>query len=142
MGAQSAAQTGNPGTNELFARQRADLPSPFGTDAGSDRIAGDEVHLPWSRSPQPNEALRPKFDGEIEEPKEAWLRIKVRAGIANLRIHDLRRMLGSWQARTGASLVLIGKSLNHATPQAARKEERHLRSRPIAAKFRRWENKR
>ena len=27
--------------------------------------------------------------------------------------HDLRRTLGSWQAKTGASLVVIGKSLNH-----------------------------
>lgn len=31
----------------------------------------------------------------------------------DLRIHDLRRTLGSWQAKTGASLVIIGKSLNH-----------------------------
>lgn len=33
--------------------------------------------------------------------------------IPDLRIHDLRRTLGSWQAKTGASLVIIGKSLNH-----------------------------
>ena len=33
--------------------------------------------------------------------------------IPNLRIHDLRRTLGSWQAKTGASLAIIGKSLNH-----------------------------
>ncbi len=32
--------------------------------------------------------------------------------------HDLRRTLGSWQARTGASLVLIGKSLNHKDQQS------------------------
>jgi len=31
----------------------------------------------------------------------------------NLRIHDLRRTLGSWQTKTGASLAIIGKSLNH-----------------------------
>jgi integrase len=31
----------------------------------------------------------------------------------DLRIHDLRRTLGSWQAKTGASLAIIGKSLNH-----------------------------
>ena len=30
-----------------------------------------------------------------------------------LRIHDLRRTLGSWQAITGAPLNIIGKSLNH-----------------------------
>ena len=28
-------------------------------------------------------------------------------------LHDLRRTLGSWQAKTGASLSIIGKSLNH-----------------------------
>ncbi|MBD9672995.1 tyrosine-type recombinase/integrase [Pseudomonas sp. PDM21] len=38
--------------------------------------------------------------------------------MTDLRIHDLRRTLGSWQAKTGASLAIIGKSLNHKTPQA------------------------
>ena len=32
--------------------------------------------------------------------------------------HDLRRTNGSWQARAGASLLVIGKSLNHKTPEA------------------------
>ncbi len=35
------------------------------------------------------------------------------AQMSDLRIHDLRRSLGSWQARTGASLAIIGKSLHH-----------------------------
>jgi integrase len=30
-----------------------------------------------------------------------------------VRIHDLRRTLGSWLAADGASLLLIGKALNH-----------------------------
>lgn len=38
--------------------------------------------------------------------------------MTDLRIHDLRRTLGSWQAKTGASLSIIGKSLNHKTHQA------------------------
>lgn len=38
--------------------------------------------------------------------------------VHSLRIHDLRRTLGSWQARAGASLAIIGKSLNHKTHQA------------------------
>lgn len=33
--------------------------------------------------------------------------------IADLRLHDLRRSLGSWQAATGANLSIIGKSLGH-----------------------------
>ncbi len=51
--------------------------------------------------------------GHLIEPKTGWKRILKRAGIENLRIHDLRRTLGSWQAITGASLPVIGKSLNH-----------------------------
>lgn len=51
--------------------------------------------------------------GHLEEPKKGWNRILERAGIHDLRIHDLRRTLGSWQAKTGASLAIIGKSLNH-----------------------------
>jgi len=38
--------------------------------------------------------------------------------IPDLRIHDLRRTMGSWQAITGASLPIIGKSLNHKGQQA------------------------
>lgn len=38
--------------------------------------------------------------------------------LLDLRIHDLRRTLGSWQAKHGASLAIIGKSLNHKSVQA------------------------
>lgn len=40
------------------------------------------------------------------------------ARLADIRIHDLRRTMGSWQARTGASMVVIGKSLGHKSQQA------------------------
>jgi integrase len=56
--------------------------------------------------------------GHIEEPKKTWSRILNRAGIEDLRIHDLRRTLGSWQAATGANSYIIGKSLGHKTQQA------------------------
>lgn len=56
--------------------------------------------------------------GHVVEPKKAWTTLLKHANIQNLRIHDLRRTLGSWQARTGASLTIIGKSLNHKTHQA------------------------
>ena len=51
--------------------------------------------------------------GHLVEPKKGWARVLERADITDLRIHDLRRTLGSWQAKTGASLTIIGKSLNH-----------------------------
>ena len=40
-------------------------------------------------------------------------RIKQRSGIQNLRIHDIRRTVGSWLAQSGVSLHLIGNVLNH-----------------------------
>jgi integrase len=51
--------------------------------------------------------------GHLADPKKPWQRILKSAGIQNLRIHDLRRSLGSWQASTGASLAIIGKTLAH-----------------------------
>lgn len=60
----------------------------------------------------------PGKHGHIIEPRWGWRRILKRAGINNLRIHDLRRTLGSWQAITGSSTAVIGKSLGHKTQQA------------------------
>jgi integrase len=56
--------------------------------------------------------------GHLVEPKKAFNVVLKKAGIEGLRFHDLRRTLGSWQAKTGASLAIIGKSLNHKTHQA------------------------
>ena len=51
--------------------------------------------------------------GHFEDPKKSWRRILERADIKDLRMHDLRRSLGSWQAATGANLSIIGKTLAH-----------------------------
>jgi len=56
--------------------------------------------------------------GHLEEPKSAWKRILSRANLEDLRLHDLRRTMGSYQAATGANSFIIGKSLNHKTSQA------------------------
>ena len=56
--------------------------------------------------------------GHFEEPKSAWKRILKRANIENLRLHDIRRTLGSYQAIGGTSLHIIGKSLGHKSQQA------------------------
>jgi integrase len=70
--------------------------------------------------------------GHVVEPKGAWARILERAGIDDLRIHDLRRTLGSWQAAAGVSLPIIGKSLGHKTAQATQVYSR-LHLAPVAA---------
>jgi integrase len=51
--------------------------------------------------------------GHLVEIKHGWIVFRERAQLGDLRIHDLRRTLGSWQAGTGASLPIIGKSLGH-----------------------------
>ena len=56
--------------------------------------------------------------GHLADPKKAWERILTEAGIENLRIHDLRRTLGSYQAATGANGYIIGKSLGHRSQQS------------------------
>jgi len=39
-------------------------------------------------------------------------------GLADIRLHDLRRTFGSYQAMTGASLPIIGKTLGHKSQQS------------------------
>jgi integrase len=56
--------------------------------------------------------------GHLADPKKAWQRILQAAGIEDLRIHDLRRTLGSYQAATGANGYIIGKSLGHKSQQS------------------------
>jgi len=51
--------------------------------------------------------------GHLQNMKRAWDRIRVKAGIRDVRFHDLRRTVGSWLAGSGESLHLIGKLLNH-----------------------------
>ncbi|MBA3342658.1 MAG: site-specific integrase [Gemmatimonadaceae bacterium] len=51
--------------------------------------------------------------GHRVEIKAAWDRVRTAANLADVRLHDLRRTLGSWQAAAGVSLPIIGKSLGH-----------------------------
>lgn len=51
--------------------------------------------------------------GHLITPGFAWKRLLARAGLKDLRIHDLRRSMGSWMAIQGTSLSIIGKLLGH-----------------------------
>lgn len=52
-------------------------------------------------------------DGYLKDPKKAFNRIRKRMNVYDIRMHDLRRTLGSYMAISGASLPMIGKALNH-----------------------------
>lgn len=51
--------------------------------------------------------------GHYRWPKTAWQSLLAAADIEDLRIHDLRRTLGSWQANMNVPLNIIGQSLSH-----------------------------
>jgi integrase len=59
-----------------------------------------------------------RTSGPVVDAKKAWERVRERSGLADVRMHDLRRTLGSWQALTGTSLQIIGKSLGHKSMKA------------------------
>ena len=47
---------------------------------------------------------------------KAWRRARKAAGVDDVRLHDLRRTVGSWLAQAGNSLHLIGRVLDHTSP--------------------------
>jgi integrase len=56
--------------------------------------------------------------GHYSEPKRAWRTLVKKGELENVRLHDLRRTLGSWQTMTGASSTVVGKTLGHKSPEA------------------------
>jgi integrase len=83
-------------------------------------ILNDRSWLKGSSTPWvfPSRERKKSKSGHLEKPQAAWKRILDRAGLKNLRIHDLRRTLASYQAIAGTSLLIIGKSLGHKSPQS------------------------
>jgi integrase len=83
-------------------------------------LGAEAVQIFEARNPQKTGFVFPALSatGHITPPKKRWQNLLQRCGIDNLRIHDLRRSLGSWQAITGASLVIIGKSLGQKSAAA------------------------
>jgi len=49
----------------------------------------------------------------VSYPRAAWKQIVERAGLKDLRPHDLRRTMASWGVAAGASLYAVGKALGH-----------------------------
>ena len=77
----------------------------------NERSSASDKHADWVF---PSE----RGTGAVVDPKKAWERIRERSGLADVRMHDLRRTLGSWQALGGTSLQIIGKSLGHKSMKA------------------------
>ncbi len=54
--------------------------------------------------------------GYMRDVTKAWQTVRDKSEMPGLRIHDLRRSLGSWMAAGGTSLTIIGKTLGHHDP--------------------------
>lgn len=54
----------------------------------------------------------------LGEPRDIWERIKKRASITDLRMHDLRRTVASYECMGGINLSVVSKTLNHKTLSA------------------------
>jgi integrase len=60
-----------------------------------------------------------------------WREIRKKANLEDVRLHDLRRTVGSWLATSGHSLQVIGKILNHADIGTTQKVYAHLAQDPL-----------
>lgn len=72
-----------------------------------------------------------KDGAHLESIRGPWDRVRIAAGVGDVRLHDLRRTVGSWLAQSGNSLHLIGRVLNHSnqatTAVYARFAQDHVR---------------
>jgi integrase len=59
--------------------------------------------------------------GRLTDVQPFWQRVRARAGLKDVRIHDLRHTFASFAAASGMSLHMIGKLLGHSSTQTTRR---------------------
>lgn len=64
-----------------------------------------------------------------------WQRVRKRAGLEDVRIHDLRRSLGSMMVQAGASLYVTQRALRHSDSRVTAEVYGHLGDDPLRAAF-------
>jgi len=114
------------------------VPNPKNSEPYNIALAPPAMHVLAERKrrnghspfvfPSPNSR-----SGHIEDPKRAWTTLRKKAGLTDLRFHDLRRTLGSWQAALGSSMPIIAKSLGHKPGSAATEIYSQLALDPVRA---------
>jgi len=103
-----------------------DLARAVWTIPASDSKNGSPVHVPLV--PEAVEVIRSRLvaaggreyvfpgrhgKGPLIDVRKPIGKVFKAAGFSDVRLHDLRRTFGSWQAMGGSSELLIGKSLGH-----------------------------
>lgn len=112
--------------SELLELKWSDIDFNRGEIRLEDTKAGRRHYLPLSEAAKTKLESIPRIEGNpyvlpgriegahlvnIDKP---WQRVRAAAGIEHVRLHDLRRTVGSWLACSGNSLHLIGRVLNHS----------------------------
>jgi integrase len=82
-----------------------------------ERQSHPDAHPRWV-FPSDRKGWKTRDKGHLVSPRKAFKRIIDRAGIKDLRIHDLRRTAGSYMAIQNVSTTIIGKALGHKSSQA------------------------
>ena len=88
---------------------------------GLSRIDGNPYALPSSIG-----------EGHFVGLPKIWRRVREKAGLPDLRLHDLRHSFASVGAASGDSLLIIGKLLGH-THSATTQRYAHLSDNPLKA---------
>ena len=70
--------------------------------------------------------------GHLVSFQKQWAEFRTRAGMPDLRFHDLRHTLASWQAIEGTSLAIIGRGLGHSSANTTARYA-HLYVDPVRA---------
>ena len=73
--------------------------------------------------------LRP--NGHLVNIEKPWNRIRKSAELEDVRLHDLRRTVGSWLASAGHSIHIVGKILGHSDYGTTQKTYAHLSQDPL-----------
>jgi integrase len=93
------------------------IPNPKNGEPLTVPLIGEVVNLLADRQAKSGEWVFPGTGktGHLAEPKTAWKRILERADIDDLRIHDLRRTLGSNMAAAGVNTITTARAMGHKT---------------------------
>jgi integrase len=102
--------------------KRLPLPTPALTLLhGAPRLAGNPYVCPGERD-----------GGRFHGLQRPWERIRARAGLTGVRLHDLRHTHAATAVSAGLALPLVGKLLGHTQPTTTQRYA-HLRDDPVRA---------
>ena len=61
----------------------------------------------------------------------AWRRVRERAKLPDVRLHDLRRSVASWMAQSGAPLLVVKNTLGHSSVKVTEKVYAQIGQNPV-----------